>query len=184
MGRPSEARPLAYSRRPCQGGDADLSQLPFLYGTAWKEAATTDLVVKAVRTGVTSSDAGGQMRLGGINLKCRARAGFRGIDTACQPKHYRNQVAPGLSKYCKGECACNVMHNLLDRADRTPGEDLVGAALAKLAADPWVDDRVMLAQRAWHGTRTVSSVWRQSHTQEEQLPREALWIQTKSRGGI
>ncbi|CAE7540832.1 cpr-c2 [Symbiodinium natans] len=76
----------------CQGGDADLSQLPFLYGTAWKEAATTDLVVKAVR------------------------AGFRGIDTACQPKHYR--------------------------------EDLVGAALAKLAA-------------------------------EEQLPREALWIQTK-----
>ncbi|CAE7757574.1 cpr-c2 [Symbiodinium microadriaticum] len=75
-----------------EGGDTDLSQLPYLYGTAWKETATTDLVVKAVR------------------------AGFRGIDTACQPKHYR--------------------------------EDLVGAALAKLAA-------------------------------EDQIPREALWIQTK-----
>lgn len=36
-----------------------------IYGTAWKKDATTDLVVKAV--------------LGG----------FRAIDTACQPKHYR-----------------------------------------------------------------------------------------------
>ena len=54
-------------------------ELPFLYGTAWKKEATTELVVAAVR------------------------AGFRGIDTACQPKHYR--------------------------------EDLVGAALAQLAAE-------------------------------------------------
>eukprot|EP00906_Rhabdomonas_costata_P008966 RCo012712 len=35
-----------------------------IYGTAWKKDRTTDLVVQAVR------------------------AGFRGIDTACQPKHY------------------------------------------------------------------------------------------------
>ena len=55
------------------------SRLPFLYGTAWKKEATTDLVVQAVL------------------------AGFRGIDTACQPKHYR--------------------------------EDLVGAALARLASE-------------------------------------------------
>ena len=37
---------------------------PLIYGTAWKERRTADLVVQAVR------------------------AGFRGIDTACQPKHY------------------------------------------------------------------------------------------------
>jgi len=35
-----------------------------IYGTAWKKERTADLVVKAVQTG------------------------FRGIDTACQPKHY------------------------------------------------------------------------------------------------
>jgi len=37
---------------------------PLIYGTAWKKERTTDLVVQAV------------------NL------GFKGIDTACQPKHY------------------------------------------------------------------------------------------------
>ena len=34
-----------------------------IYGTAWKKDRTADLVVKAIQTG------------------------FRGIDTACQPKH-------------------------------------------------------------------------------------------------
>ncbi len=38
---------------------------PLIYGTAWKAERTADLVVQAVR------------------------CGFRGIDTACQPKHYR-----------------------------------------------------------------------------------------------
>ena len=39
--------------------------MPMLvYGTAWKKDRTADLVVRAVR------------------------AGFRAIDTACQPKHY------------------------------------------------------------------------------------------------
>lgn len=38
-----------------------------LYGTAWKESRTAQLVLKAVR------------------------AGFRGIDTACQPKHYAEE---------------------------------------------------------------------------------------------
>jgi hypothetical protein len=41
-------------------------QMPrLIYGTAWKKEATTQLVVKAILNG------------------------FRGIDTACQPKHYR-----------------------------------------------------------------------------------------------
>lgn len=43
-------------------------RLPFLYGTAWKKEATADLVVQAVQEG------------------------FRGIDTACQPKHYREDL--------------------------------------------------------------------------------------------
>ncbi len=36
-----------------------------IYGTAWKKEATTQLVIQAILNG------------------------FRGIDTACQPKHYR-----------------------------------------------------------------------------------------------
>ena len=41
-------------------------QMPrLIYGTAWKKEATTELVIRAVLNG------------------------FRGIDTACQPKHYR-----------------------------------------------------------------------------------------------
>ena len=37
---------------------------PLLYGTAWKKERTTDLVIQAIKLG------------------------FKGIDTACQPKHY------------------------------------------------------------------------------------------------
>jgi len=39
-----------------------------IYGTAWKNDRTADLVVKAIQTG------------------------FRGIDTACQPKHYNEPL--------------------------------------------------------------------------------------------
>ena len=39
-----------------------------IYGTAWKEDRTADLVVQAVK------------------------AGFRGVDTACQPKHYNEPL--------------------------------------------------------------------------------------------
>jgi hypothetical protein len=45
------------------------TQLPMpkiIYGTAWKKDRTADLVVKAITLG------------------------FRGIDTACQPKHYNS----------------------------------------------------------------------------------------------
>lgn len=47
-----------------------LAMPPLLYGTAWKEERTTGLVQKAVLHG------------------------FRGIDTACQPKHY-NEAGVG-----------------------------------------------------------------------------------------
>ena len=41
---------------------------PLLYGTAWKKEQTTELVVEAIKNG------------------------FEGIDTACQPKHYREDL--------------------------------------------------------------------------------------------
>ncbi len=47
---------------------------PIIYGTAWKKERTADLVVQAVQ------------------------AGFRGIDTACQPKHY-NEPLIGIALY-------------------------------------------------------------------------------------
>src|SRR3990167_6136754 len=45
-----------------------------IYGTAWKKERTASLVVKAVKYG------------------------FRGIDTACQPKHY---FEPGVGQALK-----------------------------------------------------------------------------------
>jgi diketogulonate reductase-like aldo/keto reductase len=45
--------------------NAGIQMTRLIYGTAWKKEATTQLVIKAVLNG------------------------FRGIDTACQPKHYR-----------------------------------------------------------------------------------------------
>jgi diketogulonate reductase-like aldo/keto reductase len=54
---------------------AGVKMPPIIYGTAWKEDRTADLVVQAVR------------------------AGFRGIDTACQPKHYNEpQVGEALRR--------------------------------------------------------------------------------------
>jgi diketogulonate reductase-like aldo/keto reductase len=52
-----------------------LKSLSFIYGTAWKNERTADLVVQALR------------------------AGFRGFDTAAQPKHYREDlVGEGIRK--------------------------------------------------------------------------------------
>jgi diketogulonate reductase-like aldo/keto reductase len=48
-----------------------------IYGTAWKKERTADLVVKAIQ------------------------AGFRGIDTACQPKHYNERLVGAALKRLK-----------------------------------------------------------------------------------
>jgi diketogulonate reductase-like aldo/keto reductase len=55
---------------------------PFMYGTAWKKERTKDLVEMAVRLG------------------------FRGIDTACQPKHYQE---PGVGDALLALYADNVV---------------------------------------------------------------------------
>lgn len=52
-----------------------VSMPALIYGTAWKKEKTADLVIKAIRHG------------------------FRGIDTACQPKHYNEAgVGEALSR--------------------------------------------------------------------------------------
>jgi len=48
--------------------NAGISMPRLIYGTAWKKEATTQLVIRAVLNG------------------------FQGIDTACQPKHYREDL--------------------------------------------------------------------------------------------
>lgn len=58
----AEATPLNYRKPLVMPGRPIVPSI--IYGTAWKKDRTTDLVELAVRTG------------------------FRGIDTACQPKHY------------------------------------------------------------------------------------------------
>ena len=71
------------------GGSLPLPKLPsqsvqpripaFLYGTAWKKEKTTNLVLQALK------------------------AGFAGIDTAAQPKHYREDlVGEALSNFLAG----------------------------------------------------------------------------------
>jgi len=45
-----------------------ISAFPLLYGTAWKEDRTTDLCTEAFKVG------------------------FKGVDTACQPKHYQEHL--------------------------------------------------------------------------------------------
>jgi diketogulonate reductase-like aldo/keto reductase len=50
-----------------------------IYGTAWKKERTADLVVKAIQ------------------------AGFRGIDTACQPKHYNEPLVGVALHRLKGQ---------------------------------------------------------------------------------
>ena len=49
-------------------------EIAMLYGTAWKEEKTTSLVKQAITLG------------------------FRGIDTACQPRHYQEHLVGNALK--------------------------------------------------------------------------------------
>ena len=60
-----------------------------IYGTAWKKENTTDLVYEALLQG------------------------FKGIDTACQPKHYREDlVGLGLLKAYEKFYSFHLFHYL------------------------------------------------------------------------
>ena len=50
-----------------------------IYGTAWKKERTADLVVKAIQSG------------------------FKGIDTACQPKHYDERLVGAALRRLKDQ---------------------------------------------------------------------------------
>ncbi len=58
---------------------AGIKMPPIIYGTAWKKERTAELVEKAVL------------------------AGFRGIDTACQPKHYNEPMVGEALGRLKGQ---------------------------------------------------------------------------------
>lgn len=66
-----------YTLRPVQNA-ASASIPVFIYGTAWKKDRTADLVHRAIN------------------------AGFRGVDTAAQPRHYREDlVGEGMRRAIK-----------------------------------------------------------------------------------
>lgn len=80
---------------------------PIIYGTAWKKEATESLVLQALR------------------------AGFRGIDTACQPKHYHE---PGV-----GDALVAAARDGLRREDlyvQTKFTPLSGQDPARIPYDP------------------------------------------------
>ena len=80
---------------------------PMIYGTAWKKEQTADLVYQAVNTG------------------------FRGIDTACQPKHYHEAGV--------GEALERLFAEGLDRDDlfiQTKFTPLGGQDPARVPYDP------------------------------------------------
>lgn len=67
--------------------DTKATPMPkLLYGTAWKKDATADLVFLALKTG------------------------FRGIDTAAQPRHYREDLVGAAVKLA-------ISLNVVKRAD-------------------------------------------------------------------
>ncbi len=99
-----------------------------IYGTAWKQDRTADLVEQALRLG------------------------FRGIDTACQPKHYHE---PGV-----GEGLARAMNAGLNRADlylQTKFTPLEGQDPDRLPYDPDAPLSAQVAQsfeRSLHNLRT------------------------------
>jgi diketogulonate reductase-like aldo/keto reductase len=84
-----------------------VSSPPIIYGTAWKKAATETLVRTAIKFG------------------------FRGIDTACQPKHYHE---PGV-----GAGVAASLNDELTRADfylQTKFTPVTGQDPARIPYDP------------------------------------------------
>ncbi len=79
---------------------------PFLYGTAWKKDTTAALVEQALRLG------------------------FRGIDTACQPKHYDEPgtgagIAACLGTVCQGKLLTRAQIYLQTKFTPLDGQDPV-----------------------------------------------------------
>lgn len=84
-----------------------------LYGTAWKKSDTENFVRTAIRLG------------------------FRGIDTACQPKHYDEPgVGAGVAACLRGEPVCNGNLAREDLYLQTKFTALSGQDPARIPYDP------------------------------------------------
>lgn len=97
------------------GGGVRMPRL--IYGTAWKKSATAALVEQAIR------------------------CGFRGIDTACQPKHYDEAgVGAGLSVCLGGDLNRGALYL---QSKFTPPE---GQDPGRIPYDPAADPATQVAQ--------------------------------------
>jgi diketogulonate reductase-like aldo/keto reductase len=70
-----------------------------IYGTAWKKTRTEELVTKAIRQG------------------------FRGVDTACQPKHYFEAGVGAAVAACVGDALARADLYLQTKFTPLPGQD-------------------------------------------------------------
>uniref|UniRef100_A0A914C1S1 NADP-dependent oxidoreductase domain-containing protein n=1 Tax=Acrobeloides nanus TaxID=290746 RepID=A0A914C1S1_9BILA len=131
-----------------------------IYGTAWKKERTTDLVVKAVL------------------------AGFRGIDTACQPKHYQEDLVGNALEILKKQHGIErkdlfiqTKFTSLDGQDPTripydknaPLTEQVRQSLAKSLSNlktDYIDSLVMHSPMRTHGdTMLVWKIFEEFHSQ-------------------
>ncbi len=106
------------------------AELPFLYGTAWKEAETMRLVTLALR------------------------AGFRGIDTANQRKHYHEAgVGEAVADFVKaGHCR---REDLFLQTKYTA----VGGQDHRLPYDPKVDVATQVLQSFERSLQHLQTTW-------------------------
>jgi len=120
-----------------------------LYGTAWKKTQTEALVIKAIR------------------------AGFRGIDTACQPKHY-HEAGVGA-----GVAAC--LDERLDRADlylQTKFTPVPGHAPNQIPYDPTARLAVQVAQSFQASLRNLQTTYLDCLVLHSPLPDAAQTAET------
>ncbi|CZT12940.1 uncharacterized protein RAG0_16585 [Rhynchosporium agropyri] len=108
--RSIELRALVFSNPPGLGNLSFLPNSQLLYGTAWKDERTTEFTLKAIEHG------------------------YRAIDTACQPRSYREDL---VEKAIQMAFTCGILKRREDiwiqSKFTTPGGHDVDAALYDLA---------------------------------------------------
>jgi diketogulonate reductase-like aldo/keto reductase len=119
-----------------------------IYGTAWKKGHTAQLVEQAVGLG------------------------FRGIDTACQPKHYNE---PGV-----GEGLASCLKAGLDRADiylQTKFTPVDGQDPARIPYDPKADLAQQVAQSFETSLKNLQTHYLDSLVLHSPLASEREWME-------
>jgi diketogulonate reductase-like aldo/keto reductase len=119
-----------------------------IYGTAWKKGHTTRLVEQAIELG------------------------FRGIDTACQPKHYNE---PGV-----GEGLASFLNAGFDRADiflQTKFTPVDGQDPARIPYDPKADLAQQVAQSFETSLKSLQTSYLDSLVLHSPLATEQEWME-------